>query len=215
MTCLMTVHLGVYALGAADDAERLLVDAHLPDCLECRTELARLAPLPGLLSHVPAQMLPDPIRLHRPARTWRAAAMAAMAAAAAGVAAGFWLAPHDGRPAPPTLTLSAANWATDVQATAALTATSWGTSIQLRVHGLPLNQPCRLILRSRAGGTEVTGSWDAWNAGPVTVPASTSWRPSDISTLQVATRTRTLVTIAAPRPTTSWPAPTHQPGRSP
>jgi hypothetical protein len=215
MTCLMTVHLGVYALGAADDDERLLVEAHLPGCRQCRTELARLAPLPGLLARVPAQMLPDHIRPDRPARAWRAATVAAMAAAAAGVAAGFWLAPRGARPASPTLTLSAANPATDVQATAALTATSWGTSIQLRVRGLPLNQPCRLIVRSRAGAREVTGSWDAWHAGSVTVPASTAWRPSDITTLQVATKTRTLVTITAPRAPHSHPAPIRQPGRAP
>jgi Putative zinc-finger len=215
MTCLMTVHLGVYALGAADDDERLLVEAHLPGCPQCRTELARLAPLPELLARVPAEMLPDPIPRDRPGRAWRAATVAAMTAAAAGVAAGFWLAPRTAQPAPATLTLSAANPATNVQATAALTATSWGTSIQLRVRGLPLNQPCRLIVRSRAGAREVTGSWDAWRDGPVTVPASAAWRPSDITTLQVATKTRTLVTITAPRAPHSQPAPTHQPGRTP
>jgi hypothetical protein len=214
MTCLMTVHLGVYALGAAEDDERLLVEAHLPGCPQCRTELARLAPLPGLLARVPAQMLPDPIRRNRPVGAWRPAAVAAIAAAA-GVAAGFWLAPGSARPAPPTLTLSAANPATDIQATAALTGTSWGTSIQLRVRGLPLNQPCRLIVRSRAGATEVTGYWDAWDDGPVTIPASAAWRPTDITTLQVATRTRTLVTITAPRSPHSRPVPSRQPVRTP
>lgn len=196
MTCLMTVHLGVYALGAADDGERQLVEAHLPGCPQCRAELARLSPLPGLLARVPGRVLRG--RRDRPRRAWRAA-VAAATAAAAGIAAGFWLAPGGNHPAPPTLTLSAANPATDVRATAALTATSWGTSIQLRIHGAPLNQPCRLIVRSRSGGTEVTGFWDAWANGPVTVPASAAWRPSDITTLQIATRSRTLVTITANR----------------
>jgi anti-sigma factor RsiW len=44
MTCLMMAHLGVYALGAADTEERLLVEAHLPGCPACRAELTRLAP---------------------------------------------------------------------------------------------------------------------------------------------------------------------------
>jgi hypothetical protein len=197
MTCLMTVHLGVYALGAADDGERRLVEAHLPGCPQCRAELARLSPLPGLLARVPAGVLPGLVRRNRP-RAWRVV-VAGAAAAAAGIAAGFWLAPGGSQPGTPTLTLSAANPATDVQATATLTATSWGTSIQLRIHGAPLNQPCRLIVRSRSGGTEVTGFWDAWATGPVTVPASAAWRPSDITALQIATTSRTLVTITANR----------------
>src|SRR5215472_12472219 len=58
MTCLMMVRLGVYALGAADAGERQLVEDHLPGCAECRAELARLMPLPGLLAQVPGGMLP-------------------------------------------------------------------------------------------------------------------------------------------------------------
>jgi hypothetical protein len=205
MTCLMMVRLGVYALDAADAGERLLIEDHLPGCAACRAELARLRPLPGLLAQVPAGMLPglrppgqtasrpSTVRA-RPARTWRAAVTAAVVAAAAGVAGGLWLAPG-GAGSSPALTLSGSSPVTHVYATAALTATSWGTSIQLRVRGLPLNQPCRLVVRSRAGKTEITGYWDAWSAGPVSVPASAAWRPSDIASLQVATATKTLVTI--------------------
>jgi hypothetical protein len=81
--------------------------------------------------------------------------------------------------------------------TITLTGTSWGTSIRLLAWGLPLNQPCRLIVRSRGGGTEVAGAWDAWRAGPVSIPASAAWRPDDIASLQVATTSRSLVTITA------------------
>jgi hypothetical protein len=84
-----------------------------------------------------------------------------------------------------------------VSATAALTATSWGTSIQLNLRGLPRNVRCRLIVHSRAGATEVSGVWDAWSEGPISVPASADWRPSDIASLEVATPARTLVTISA------------------
>ena len=45
--------LGVYVLGAIDPAERSIVDAHLPHCLDCREELAGLAGLPALLGRVP------------------------------------------------------------------------------------------------------------------------------------------------------------------
>jgi hypothetical protein len=132
----------------------------------------------------------------RSVRTWRAAAMAASVAALAGAAGGFWLGPRPASHRPATVTLSGANPALHVRATAALTATAWGTSIELRVDGLPLNVPCRLIVRSRAGATEITGVWDAWRTGPVTVPASAGWLPSDIASLQVATTTRNLVTIS-------------------
>jgi predicted anti-sigma-YlaC factor YlaD len=45
--------LGVYVLGAIDPAERVIVDAHLTHCQECREELAGLAGLPALLGRVP------------------------------------------------------------------------------------------------------------------------------------------------------------------
>lgn len=237
MTCQTAVSLGVYVLGAADTSERLRVEAHLPGCAACRAELARLAPLPGLLARVPPDLRPaspgpaasspaasspaapgpvaapagvrrGPFRRvpapgrPRPSRPRWAAALAAVAAAAAGLAGGYLLDPHGGgsQPAAPAMTVSGANPAAHVRAVAALTATSWGTSIRLRVSGLPLNVQCWLVVRSRSGQSEVAGVWDAWSPGPVTVPASAAWRPSDIASLQVKTATRSLVTIAAGRP---------------
>jgi hypothetical protein len=256
MTCQTAVSLGVYVLGAADTSERLRVEAHLPGCAACRAELARLAPLPGLLARVPPDLRPaspgpaasspaasspaasspaapgpvaapagvrrGPFRrvlapgrtrrgpsrgvpapgLPRPSRPHWAVALAAVAAAVAGLAGGYLLAPHGGgsQPAAPAVTVSGANPAAHVRAVAALTATSWGTSIRLRVSGLPLNVQCWLVVRSRSGQSEVAGVWDAWSPGPVTVPASAAWRPSDIASLQVKTATRSLVTIAAGRP---------------
>ena len=251
MTCQTAVSLGVYVLGAADTSERLRVEAHLPGCAACRAELARLAPLPGLLARVPPDLRPaspgpaasspaasspaapgpvaapagvrrGPFRrvlapgrtrrgpsrgvpapgLPRPSRPHWAVALAAVAAAVAGLAGGYLLAPHGGgsQPAAPAVTVSGANPAAHVRAVAALTATSWGTSIRLRVSGLPLNVQCWLVVRSRSGQSEVAGVWDAWSPGPVTIPASAAWRPSDIASLQVKTGTRSLITIAAGRP---------------
>ena len=222
MSCLMMMSLGVYVLGAADGAERARVEAHLPGCPACQAELMKLAPLPGLLAGLSGDMRahpdppgrtgrqPGPPGAHaRPAPRWRAIAAAACVAAAAGTASGIWLtdAGTPPRPAPApqpaTVTLSGTNPATHVSATAVLTATSWGTSIQLRLRGAPLNVPCRLIARSRAGATEVTGVWDAWRDGPITVPGSAGWRPSDIASLQVATTAKTLLTIGAAQHSTS------------
>jgi len=220
MTCTMMMSLGVYVLGAADSAERQRLEAHLPACPACRAELTRLAPLPGLLAGIPESMRDTarspgsqagspgrqarrPARALRPGGTrlrWAAGAAACLAAAAA--TAGFWLSSGGGGHHVAALTLAGANPATHVSATATLTATSWGTSIQLLVSGLPENVECRLVVRSRTGQTEVTGVWDAWQDGPVSIPASASWRLSDIASLQVTTTTRNLVTISAGNPTT-------------
>jgi hypothetical protein len=240
MTCLITVRLGVYALGVADAAERVLIESHLAACQECRAELERLAPLPGLLARVPVHLVrtdPPPARRDRrapvpritpagqararrargPAGRWRS--VAGVAAAVALGAAGTWLAgpgaspPRTSQPAagssPAVLTLSGANPATHVRVTLAMTGTSWGTSIRLLAWGLPLNQPCRLIVRSRTGGTEVAGAWDAWRAGPVSIPASIAWRPADIYSLQVSTTRRNLVTVTAVRPSARVPSSVH------
>jgi Putative zinc-finger len=218
MTCQMMMSLGVYALGAADAAERRRVEAHLPECPACRAELRLLTPLPALLASVPDEMLatgrrsqravgrPEAIfTSRRMGRRWRAAAVAASVAAAAvaGGAGGFWLAPRSVAHLPTTITVSGANPALHMSATAALTATSWGTSIQLRLSGLPLNIECRLIVRSRTGATEVSGVWDAWSKGPISVPASVGWRPSDIAGLEVAAAARNLVTINTAQPGSS------------
>ena len=214
MTCPITVRLGVYALGAADAAERVLVETHLATCPACRVELARLEPLSGLLARVPVSLLradPAPARLRgrapgaritrtgtaagRKARAaagrWRSVASVAVAAAL-GAAGGFWLAqPGASQPAanslPAAITLSGANPATHVRVTVALTGTSWGTSIRLLAWGLPLNQPCRLIVRSapakpRSPASGMPGAParsafpQAPGGGPRTSPAC-RWQP--------------------------------------
>src|SRR5262249_56365728 len=101
---------------------------------------------------------------------------------------------------PATVTLSGANPGMRVSATAALTATSWGTSIQLNLRGLPLNVPCRLIVHSRTGATEVSGVWESWSEGPISVPASADWRGSAITHPQGATPAKTLGAINPAHP---------------
>jgi anti-sigma factor RsiW len=52
VTCANTVTLGAYLLGALDPRERFEFEAHLGGCDTCRTELVRLAPLPGMLNQI-------------------------------------------------------------------------------------------------------------------------------------------------------------------
>jgi hypothetical protein len=209
MTCPMMMSLGVYMLGAATPAERRQLEAHLPGCQECQAELSRMAPLPGLLAAIPESIRETPpspggqvqpprrALAHGTRRRWAAAAAVFAAAAAS---SGLWLSSGAGGHLAAPLTLTGADPATHVSATATLTATSWGTSIQLQVRGVPENVECRLVIRSRDGRTEVTGAWDAWQKGPLSIPASASWLPSDIASLQVTTPAKSLLTISATSP---------------
>ncbi|MGN6796476.1 MAG: anti-sigma factor family protein [Streptosporangiaceae bacterium] len=230
MTCLMMTSLGVYVLGAAGHDERRKVEAHLPHCHACRAELMRLAPIPGLLAMVPPAAAPRPRsgEVARPANSQPAVArpdrmarvkpggrrrsgrligsLAALAASAAfaavlitGILGTSSPARRGGHAAAP-VTLSGTNRASHVHAKVTLLATSWGTRIRLTVRGVPINVRCRLVVRSTVGGTETTGLWEAWREGPITVPASAAWRPSDISSLAVMAGARTLVTIKPARP---------------
>ncbi len=205
MTCLMMTSLGVYVLGAAEPDERKKVEAHLPRCEACRAELLRLAPIPGLLAMVPPEAAPrqehDQARGSRRRRGKLVGSLAGLAAAGAaavilitGVWGGSSPSRPGGRTAAPVM-LSGTSRSSHVHATARLLATSWGTSIRLTIRGVPLNVRCRLVVTSRAGGTETSGLWDAWREGPITVPASAAWRPSDISSLAIMAGPRTLVTI--------------------
>ena len=216
----MTMRLGVYALGAADAAERHLIEDHLPECADCRAELANLAPLPQLLRQVPELWVAEQstyivgrarppaaregssvARGGRRAHSWRVVASTAAAALATGLASGLWLLPHTNDASTADAvgtaneTFSALNPVTHVYASAALTGTSWGTSIQVTAEGLPRGQVCWLIVHSRTGGTEVDAYWQARVDGRISVPGSAAWQPSDIAEVQVVTNTDVLVTI--------------------
>jgi hypothetical protein len=223
MTCLMMTSLGVYVLGAVERDERRKIEAHLPHCQLCRDELIRLAPIPGLLAAVPPEAAarrhdvavqpsgqvadPGPGGLGRSRRAGRlrtaglagslAAAAASIAVAAAVITGTFGASSQAGPGGNPPVTLTGVSRASHVHATARLVATSWGTSIRLTVRGVPLNVRCRLVVTSRAGGTETTGLWEAWRDGAITVPASADWRPADIASLDVMAGHRSLVTIKA------------------
>lgn len=52
MTCTNTAAIGAYLLGALEPEERSAFESHIAGCDICRTELVRLAPLPGLLHQI-------------------------------------------------------------------------------------------------------------------------------------------------------------------
>ena len=168
--------LGVYVLGAIDPAERSIVDAHLPQCLDCREELAGLAGLPALLGRVPyadaerlalgdeeleeapAELLDAllaQVSSRRRARRWRGIAVAAAAAIIAvgggGLAGGILMSHH----AAPQATaqdnsdlVRGSNPATHVSAAVYYSPARSGTSLQVQVAGIPNGTHCQLDRKS-------------------------------------------------------------------
>jgi hypothetical protein len=208
MTCPVTVSLGAYALGAADDREQLLLEGHLRDCTTCAEEMARLTPLARMLARLPASMIPGCELPEKPAKprprlgamkTWQATAATA-AALVIGAVCGFSLASHSTNPpvAAPGIAFSGRNPATHVRATAVLVATSWGTEIKLWVDGIPLNVQCRLLAVS-AGVAEDVGAWSAWSDGPISVPASAAWHASDVTSLKIMAGGKEIATLTPTR----------------
>src|SRR6185503_17239645 len=132
----------------------------------CRGELARLAPLPGLLSRLstdeaeklaedtvsvqveaPAAAEPPPralldgvlgavARRRRRGRLAAGAVAFALAFAALAVVAGGGFLRDEGDGAPAPLTTAASDPSTGVQARAALTEKPWGTSVHLTLAGV-------------------------------------------------------------------------------
>jgi Putative zinc-finger len=47
--CPFTISIGAFLVGALDPTDRQDLQVHLADCEQCRSELALLAQLPGLL----------------------------------------------------------------------------------------------------------------------------------------------------------------------
>jgi anti-sigma factor RsiW len=179
--------LGVYVLGAIDPAERSIVDAHLPHCLDCREELAGLAGLPALLGRVPyadaerlalgdeeleeapAELLDAllaQVSSRRRARRWRGIAVAAAAAIIAvgggGLAGGILMSHH----AAPQATaqensdlVRGSNPATHVSAAVYYSPAASGTSMQVQVAGIPNGTHCEFWVTTTTGQHLWAGGW--------------------------------------------------------
>jgi hypothetical protein len=180
--------LGVYVLGAIDPAERSIVDAHLPHCLDCREELAGLAGLPALLGRVPyadaerlalgdeeleeapAELLDAllaQVSSRRRARRWRVIAVAAAAAIIAvggGGLAGGILMSHQNPPAQATgqgnsYLVKGSDATTHVTAHIDYSAARPGTKIQVQVTGIPNGTHCQFWVTTTTGQHLWAGAW--------------------------------------------------------
>ena len=180
--------LGVYVVGAIDPAERAIVDAHLPHCLDCREELAGLAGLPALLGRVPladaerlalgdeeleeapAELLDallQQVSSRRRARRWRgvtaAAAAAIIAIGGGGLAGGILMAHRHASPSTQEVSylVRGSNPATHVTAAVYYSSegAATGTKMQVQVTGIRNGTHCEFWATTRSGQHLLVGSW--------------------------------------------------------
>lgn len=209
MTCRGSADLGAYVLGALAPAERSAVERHVAGCPQCTAELVQLAPLPGLLRHTPFEELEEPAAPEHPrpgpgrppALQQRVLLAVGAALSAIGIVVAVLLigvggsgtagAQHQAAHRASTITMSHTDPTTHVSASMDLTAESWGTSLRLKLANLPPGVVCRLVVHARDGRSETSGSWASdYGSGPfLTIPASTSISPQDITGLDVVTGT--------------------------
>lgn len=223
MACRESLALGAYLLGVLEPGECSAVERHMARCAECRAALTELAPLVGLLQHVPFEeplqmaqagstptapgAAPEPVdtaravsRVVRRARGRRTLIAGALAAAAAVTGVGVSLSMQSSQPAavPSAVTISATDPATHVTASAALAPGATGTSIRLRLSGLP-PAVCRLVVHARDGHTETAASWTSGYATAVSVPGSSSLGVRGIARMDVVTSSGRLLVEFRPR----------------
>ncbi|WP_345044338.1 zf-HC2 domain-containing protein [Streptomyces sannanensis] len=202
--------LGAYVLGGLSETDRRFVDSHLPGCDDCRQELTRSAPVPGLLRRAPGMLAPPPpavpdpgaaevsldrlltqVRKAETARRRRGRlqwlALAAALVMVAGLSAGLLLRPSQPEPGgPPSQFSAAAGYAVSGRAT--LTPKPWGTSVSVVLADLPGQGPFMLRVAAADGRSEQAATWAATPAAAATVTGASSLHLQDIQTVSVLDR---------------------------
>jgi anti-sigma factor RsiW len=212
MTCVRTVDIGPYLLGAVSASQRLQLEEHLETCPMCREEVVRLAGLPGLLWRASSEnrgeplvdVPPDEARLTPRRRHRRVAATVAALAIVGGTVVGLDLTADSPHPPvasksaqPASSTLSATDPSTNVSATAVLTDQPWGTGVRLSLRGLPYGIRCELVVHAIDGSSDIAATWNAAYTPRVDIPAATDTARGHIASLEVTTTSRHLITIPA------------------
>ncbi|RAG84269.1 hypothetical protein DN069_17390 [Streptacidiphilus pinicola] len=211
MACSENDSLSAYLLGSLDPAEHAAVERHVAGCPRCQEQLLQLAPLVGLLRHTPFEEFSvAPALAWQPTKdtpphgrtaadggshfalSWgrrnrlgRLLAGIAATAAALGAGLGIYFGAFASGPARPAFTLSATSPVTGISASATLTPDQSGTALQLKVTGLPPAITCRLVVHAQDGRSETAATWASGYSTAVSVPASTSISPQDISRMDV------------------------------
>jgi hypothetical protein len=195
---------GAYVLGALSPAERTAYEAHLVECGQCASAVARLAPVPGLLGRVdPAALTPGPPGparlpklLQRVAQQrrrqvtvgrWRlvAAALAAAALTVTGTAVWSGLVPDQGGPGTPMVAMEPVAAVVPVAAQVATRPAAGGTEVWMACQYPPVayevpTNTFRLVAVGASGEVEQLGSWRAAPGDEVRLTALTRFTGADL-----------------------------------
>jgi hypothetical protein len=188
-------------VGSLDPAERAEVEQHLATCTDCRSEMAELAPLRGVLGRIDAAeardrlLTPSPDLLTRALAAveeherkerrrmlgWKVAAAAAVVAAVlAGALPQLITSGAGGTPMAVMTGVTAAGMGSMDQR-------EWGTAVHLELTGLPPAPGYRAYATARDGRTEVAANWGASPDGRATVLGTTAIPRSELASIQIRT----------------------------
>lgn len=203
--------LGAYVLGALDQAEAPVVEAHLRDCEACQAERDALAGVVPFLAKVevedvarppspPGEMLLrrvlDRVEHERRRAGRRRTALVASVAVLALLLGGVVWAVTAGEPsreptgpliASDSTVLTRTNPETRLHARLAVKRVDWGTRLSLSLTGIPEDARCRLVAVNRDGRREAAASWHATYRGTATVDGAVAWPPEKIKRFEVVT----------------------------
>jgi anti-sigma factor RsiW len=193
--------LGAHLVGSLDPAERAEVEQHLATCIDCRSEMAELAPLRAVLGRIDAAeardhlLTPSPDLLSRALAAvdeheqterrrllrWKMATAAAAAVAVlAGVLPQLIINGTDGTPMAVMTGVTAAGVGSMHQQ-------AWGTAVHLELTGLPPASGYRAYATARDGRTEVAANWGASPDGRATVVGTTAIPRNELASIDIRT----------------------------
>lgn len=209
MTCPHGYDDGAYVLGALCPKERSAYESHLADCTICRTAVAELAVLPGLLGRVDVAELvasapgPQPERLpqlltavtrSRRRRTrvrgmQFATAMVAVAALAVAASASLLKQPVAPPQQQPQLTAMYPVTETAVTAEVAMAPVATGTRLWMQCRygstGRPDPHTFRLVAVATDGSREEVATWTAGIGDEVSLVGVTHFRAHELHRLEL------------------------------
>ncbi len=219
--------LGVYVLGAMAPADRGAIESHLAYCAGCRSQLAELAGLPGLLHRVaaddlgvlvpavganrggPSSAQPLGALLAQAARRRKYRACLQLGAAAAiGLAIGASIAygalhappqPLAAATLPGAMTVRGHNPRDHATAVVRFAGQRWGVQLYVQVNGVAPGTRCVLEVTDSRGQESAAASWTV-AAGDESAwyGASSSVPVADVRGFVVTAGTRPLVRVSVP-----------------
>lgn len=193
-----------YALGALDSGDRSAFETHLAACPICASELAELAPLPGLIAKTDPTDIehhPDPVlsaaiaaaakqelgALRRRSRRWQLTA--AGLAAAVALFALLVITPGDESDRPPTEAVTVA-MTTAASTDVVVSPRAWGTEITLDITGLPARDSYRLWAIDINGNWTAAATWSPTPTGGVRLTGATSTPTDEIDRIVITSNQR-------------------------